>query len=65
MPNTMQAILVEAQRYADGWEVKVVLDPAVKILCTLEEQAHLLEKLACEAAADASHLRQQICREGK
>ena len=47
-------------RSAAGWNLNVQVDPVVQSVLTAEEQAALLEKIACMASMQAAQIRQTI-----
>lgn len=62
--NHIQLIAVMGVRSPDGWTLDLKVEPAVAGLCTPEERALLLEKLACQASENAARLRQDMARGG-
>ncbi len=61
----IEAVTVEALRVHDGWELRLNIAPALRGLCTKEEQARLFEKMACTASDYAARIRQDLAGEGK
>ena len=51
---------ITGSRSRKGWAVRVEVDRQVGVLCTPEERAALLEKIACRASAEAATIRQNI-----
>ncbi len=53
-------ISVAGTRNPSGWRLDLEINEVVENVCTLEEQALLLEKLACVASNRAARIRQNI-----
>ena len=51
---------VTGNRSRKGWNVKLALDLTVRSISTREDEALLLEKIACTASGMAANIRQGI-----
>ena len=51
---------VTALKSPKGWHVDITVESVVESMCTPEERAALLEKIACTASATADRIRQNI-----
>ena len=60
MSSTTELVTVAGSKSPKGWLVSVTVAPVVSSLCTPEERAALLEKIACTASAEAAQIRQNI-----
>ena len=61
---TTEVAKVTALKSPKGWDVSIDVESVVKSLCTHEERAALLEKIACTASVQAVRIRQNISANG-
>jgi hypothetical protein len=64
MSSKTELATVAGSKSPKGWDVSIDVESVVKSLCTPEERAALLEKIACTASAKAVRIRQNINANG-
>lgn len=60
MSTETSLLVIEGHRSSRGWHLTLKVDSTVESVCTEEELALLLERVACVASSSAASLRQRI-----